>query len=298
MGMLEDIKNTLKDSDIEVADADIQVRIDKMRGFKVPDNEIKRSILTHFGVKSSSTSGDNPIGLVSAITSDGMWTSLRVKIVKLWENKHDSIDQTGIVGDESGTLKFTKWVTAGLPALEEGKSYLLVNVVSSVFNEKMQVSLNKKSKVEPIEDVEVKDNTITFIGAFVSMQDNSGLISRCDVCNRAIRGSCADHGEAESHFDLRIMGSIDNGTVCMTVILDAEIVESLFGYTVESSREMATEALDKEIVGDNLEQLMLGRFYYVSGANLDGTILAKTMMPYVRSIPDKELKGLIEYIRA
>ena len=296
MELLQEISKQLKDTGIEVKDEDIQKRLDILTNFKVPKNEIKRSILTHFGLTTKNATGDNPIGPISDLTSEGMWTSLQIKVVQLWENNHESIDQTGIVGDESGTVKFTKWTGAKLPPMEEGKSYLLLNVVSSIYNEKMQISLNKKSKIESTDDVEVKDNTVTFIGAFVSMQSNSGLITRCDVCNKTIRGSCPDHPEAEGHYDLRIMGTVDNGVTCMTVILNAEMVESLTGFTIDSSRQMATDALDKEVVGDALEKLVLGKFYYVSGADMGGTILAKAMMPYVNSIPDDDLRSLIEYI--
>ena len=295
--MLEEIKKALTDAGVNVSDEDIQKRLDILNKFKVPAAEVKRSVLTHFGVSTKNAGGDNPIGSVEEITTDGMWTSLRVKVVQIWDNTHDSIDQTGLVGDESGTIKFTKWKSANLPPMEEGKSYLLVNVVSNEFNGKMQVSMNKNTRIETSEDVEAKDNTTTFIGALIAIRDNSGLISRCSICNRAIRGTCADHAEAESYHDLRIICTMDNGIKCITVIMDAGIIESLTGYTVDSSREMAVEALDKEIVGDRLELLLLGKFFYVSGPDLGDSLLAKAMMPYVNSIPDKDLQGLIEYIR-
>ena len=298
MELLQEISKTLKEADISVKDEDIKKRIDTLTSFKVPEKEIRRSILSYFGLsaKSVSQGGDNPIGPVSDIISDGMWTSLKVKVVQLWDNTHESIDQVGIVGDESGTVKFTKWASAKLPKLEEGKSYLLVNVVSSIFNEKMQVSLNKKSKMESIDDIEVKDNTMTFIGAFVAMQDNSGLITRCNTCNRAIRGKCSEHPEAEGHHDLRIIGTVDNGMACIKVIMDASVIESLTGFTVESAREVATVALDKEVVGDQLGKLLLGKFVFMSGPDMGDAVLAKAMMPYVKSIPDKELEALIAYI--
>ena len=295
--MLEEIQKTLADAGVNVSEEDIQKRLDILKNFKVPAAEIKRSVLTYFGVSSKGASGDNPIGSVKEVTTDGMWTSLRVKVVQLWDSNHDSIDQTGLVGDESGTIKFTKWKSANLPPMEEGKSYLLVNVVSNEYNGKMQVSMNKNSKIETSEDVEAKDNTTTFIGAIVAIRDNSGLISRCDECTRAIRGKCPVHLEAGSHHDLRIICTMDNGIECITVIMDASIIESLTGFTVDSSRQMAVDALDKEIVGDRLELLILGKFFYVTGPDLGDSLLARAMMPYVNSIPNKDLKGLIEYIR-
>ena len=297
MSLIKELSKEIGEAGIVVKDSEIQERLDTLQKFKVPGNEIKRSILTHFGVSSKGGGGDNSIGPVSDL-SDGDWTSLKVKVVQLWENNHDSIDQAGVVGDESGSVKFTKWATAQLPQLEEGKSYVLLNVVASVYNEKLQISLNKKSKVEPLsEDIEVKDNTTTFIGAVVSVQSNSGLITRCDVCSKAIKGTCDKHPEASGHYDVRIVGSIDNGQRCVSIMLDAEMVESVTEISVELAKTIATEAMDKEAVIKELEKAVIGKFFYISGSDMDGTILVRSMVPYVKSIPDADIKGLIDYIR-
>jgi len=294
--MLDEIKKALSEAEIDVKDSDIQDRLDKLTKFKVPENEIKRSILTYFGVSSKGGGGDNTIGPISDL-SDGNWTSLKVKVVQLWDSNHDSISQTGVVGDDSGTAKFTKWATANLPQMEEGKCYTLMNVVASVYNEKIQVSLNKRSKMEELtEDVEVKDNTTTFIGAFVSVQSNSGLITRCDECNRAIKGTCDKHPDAKGHYDVRKIGAIDNGQRYVSVNIDAEVVEKVTGFSVEFCKNMATEAMDKEVVIKQLESVLLGRFFYMSGSDMGDTVLVKAMVPYINSIPDEDLRSLVEYI--
>ena len=296
MTLIESIKEALKSANVDVEDEQIQDRLDILQQFKVSDTEVKRSILTYFGVSSKGGSGDNAIGLISDL-SEGNWTSLNIKVVQLWESNHASISQSGVVGDNTGTVKFTKWATANLPQMEEGKCYKLLNVVASVYNEKLQVALNKKSKIEELtEEVEVQDNTITFIGAFVSVQSNSGLITRCDECNKAIRGTCDKHPEAKGHYDVRVIGAIDNGQRYTSVIVNAEIIEAVTGFSVEFCKNMATEAMDKEIVIKQLESVLLGKFFYISGSDMGDSILVKTMMPYVNSIPDKELKDLIDYI--
>lgn len=298
MTLLEEIKTALEEADITVKDEQIQERLGTLKEFHVPQNEIKRSILTHFGVSSKSGSGDNAVGPVSEL-SDGGWTSLKIKVVQLWDANHASISQSGVVGDGSGTVKFTKWATANLPQMEEGKCYTLLNVVASVYNEKLQVALNKRTKIEELtEDIEVQDNTINFIGAFVSVQSNSGLITRCDKCNRAIKGTCDKHPEEKGHYDVRVIGAIDNGQRYVLVNIDAEIVEKVTGFSVEFCKNMATEAMDKEVVIQQLASVLLGRFFYMSGSDMGDTVLVKTMMPYINSIPDDDLKSLIEYIGA
>lgn len=297
MDLIDTILKQLDEADISVKKADIEERINKLLRFKVPESEIIRSILVFYKATPSQTTGDNKIGPISGI-SDGKWTSLNIKVMQLWENNHDSIGQTGIVGDETGTVKFTKWASADLPLLKVDKCYTLMNVVGSVYNEKLQVSLNKKSKInELIEDIEVKENSIQFIGCMVAIQQSSGLITRCDECNKAIKRTCDTHPEAEGHYDLRIIGTIDNGQTYKTILADSQVTESITSISIESGKAMATEAMDKEVVIQAIKDKIIGKFYYISGVDMGDMILAKSMIPYVKSIPNSDLESLIQYIK-
>lgn len=299
MELIEEILKELSEAGHTASSKDVSARIDKMKIFKVPESEIKSSLLVYFGVSSKNkVHGDNPINPIAEVTSDGTWTSLKIKVVQLWENNHESISQAGVIGDESGTVKFTAWASAGVPKLVEGECYVLKNVVSSIYNEKVQISLNKKSVVEDSPDaVEVKDNTVSKIGVFVSMTATSGLITRCSTCKKAIHRSCDLHPEAEGYHDLRVIGSIDNGVTCTSILMNAEIIASVSGITVDSGMQMATEDMDKGIVGDTLKKQMMGQFFYITGADLGDSILVKSMMPYVHSISDDDINGLISYIQ-
>jgi len=297
MTIAKEISDVLTDAGLNIGMSEIQKRIDTLTEYKVPENEIKRSILNHFGAPKQKLTGDNPIGTVEEVNKDGMWTSLKVKVVQLWENNHDSINQTGIIGDPTGTVKFTSWASANMPEMEEGKSYLLYNVVSSVYKEKMQVSLNKKSKIEPIDPVEAKDNSVSFLGALVAIRKGSGLITRCAICKKAMGSTCKDHLDGESFFDVRIIGTLDNGVKLTSVIIGAEIVEQLTGNSIEFCKALAAERLDKEEPGKELAKMLLGKFFYVTGPDLTDTILAKTVTPYVDGISDEDLHSLITYAR-
>jgi hypothetical protein len=67
------------------------------------------------------------------------------------------------VGDETGTIKFVKWVKADLPDLENGKSYLLKNLVTDEFQGRFSVKLNRTSQIEPL-DVDVEISNRRFSG--------------------------------------------------------------------------------------------------------------------------------------
>lgn len=297
MTMDKEISDILTEAGLNIEISEIQTRIETLTKFKVPENEMKRSILNHFGAPKQQPTGDNEIGTVSQVDKDGMWTSLRVKVVQLWENNHDSINQTGIVGDPTGTVKFTSWASANVPEMEEGGSYTLYNVVSSIYNGKMQVSLNKKSRIEPTDPIEAKDNSTSFLGALVAIRNGSGLITRCSVCNKAMGSTCKDHIDGGSFFDVRIIGTLDNGVKLTSVIINAELVEQLTGCSIDFCTTLAAERLDKEEPGNEMAKMLLGKFFYVTGTDLTDTILAKTITPYVDGISDEDLKSLITYAR-
>ena len=134
-------------------------------------------------------------------------------MAQLWETNSDAISQSGLVGDETGTIKFVKWVKADLPNLEEGKSYRLRNLVTDEFQGRFSVKLNRTSQIEPLDvDVEVGSQAAEFSGALVDVQKGSGLIKRCPVCKRSLaKGVCSDHGKVEGTYDLRIKAVIDDG---------------------------------------------------------------------------------------
>jgi replication factor A1 len=96
--------------------------------------------------------GEATFSKVADISEDGKWVNLKVKVVQIWENTHGSISQVGLLADETGTIKFIAWAAAEVPAVEEGRSYIFKNVVSSEWNGKMEVTLNKSSSIEELAD--------------------------------------------------------------------------------------------------------------------------------------------------
>nr|2KBN_A Chain A, Conserved protein [Methanosarcina mazei]2KEN_A Chain A, Conserved protein [Methanosarcina mazei] len=90
------------------------------------------------------------------IVENGQWANLKAKVIQLWENTHESISQVGLLGDETGIIKFTIWKNAELPLLEQGESYLLRSVVVGEYNDRFQVQVNKNSSIEKLsEPIEV-----------------------------------------------------------------------------------------------------------------------------------------------
>jgi replication factor A1 len=212
---------------------------------------------------------------------NGQWVSIKGKVVQLWENSHETIEQTGLIGDPTGVVKFTNWASADLPDMEEGKSYMLRNVVVNEYSGKVQIQLNRSSSLEELdEDVEVGTSTFSYSGAMVDIQTGSGLIKRCPECKRAlVKGLCQEHGKVKGEYDLRIKAVLDSGTTTQDVLINREITENLVGLSLDDAIAMAADALDPGVVLDKLKNELIGRYYTANGHRLDRYILADSITP-------------------
>ena len=211
----------------------------------------------------------------------GQWATVKGKVIQLWENSHESIEQAGLLGDPTGVIKFTNWVSSEIPYLEEGKNYVLKNVFVNEWGGKFQIQLSRSSSVEELdEDIPVGTSTLNYFGAMGDIQTGSGLIKRCPECKRAlIKGVCAEHGKVKGEYDLRIKAVLDSGISTQDVLINRELTEELVGLSLDSAIAMAADALDSGVVLDKLKHELLGRYYNVSGHKFDRYILANSITP-------------------
>ncbi len=281
---------------VKVELSEIENRLEQLiNKFKVPPEEARRNVINVFLKKHNIPKTEffapreTPVVKASEIKEDSKWVTLRAKVVQLWEANQESISQVGLLGDESGTIKFTKWAKASaLPAVEEGKSYIFKNVTTSEWQGQFSVKINKTSDIIQInEDIEVGSTPTEFSGAIVDIQSGSGLIKRCPECNRAlVKGACGEHGKVEGIYDLRVKAVVDDGEKVQDILLNREITEALTGITLEKAKEMATEALDQAVVLDMIKQKIVGRYFVVTGAKLDRFILVETIQLDVKPLEE------------
>ncbi|MDD1742965.1 MAG: replication protein A [Methanotrichaceae archaeon] len=243
----------------------------------------------------SGTAQETKIGEIS---QPGKWIDLKAKVVQLWDSNSEAIAQSGLIGDETGSIKFVKWAKADLPEIEEAKSYFLKNVITDEFQGRFSIKLNKSSHIEELkEEIEVGVQPIEFSGAFVDIQKGSGLIKRCPICKRSLtKGICGEHGKVDGIYDLRIKGVLDDGRRVQDILINRDTTERLVGITLEEAKQMAMEALDHEVVRSLIEAKLMGRYFSVTGPKIDRYILVETInesLPIVAKEID-ELINLIE----
>ncbi|OYR39853.1 replication factor A [Halorubrum sp. Eb13] len=269
-------------------DADeVEERLENLvNEYRVPLDEARRSVTNSYLEDAGMERGELGRGgsesvLVDEIDEDEQWVDLRVTLVDLWEPRSDSISQVGLLGDESGTIKFVAFETSDLPELTEGQAYELSNVVTDEYEGSYSVKLNRTTQITEIdEEIEVGDNADTVEGALVDIQSGSGLIKRCpeDDCTRVLQnGRCSEHGQVEGEFDLRIKGVLDDGETVTEVIFDREATEKLTGMGLEEAKDMAMDALDTTVVAEEMADDVLGRYYRVTGPTFGRYVLVDEM---------------------
>ncbi len=279
--LAEQINARFLEQNIDVPVIEIEDRLNALiNDFKVPTEEAQRSVTNYFlkqrrSERRSNTVLDGAYAKISDVNDEGQWLNLKVKVVQLWGPNAPSIAQVGLLGDESGTIKFTNWTNAQLPLVEEGKSYAIRNVVAKSWQGRFSVSFNKTTEITPLdEEVTVARAEEQRTGVIIDVQSGSGLIKRCPDCGRlVIKGSCPEHGKVESIYDLRIKAVLDDGDEVRDVLFNCDLTEKLTGITLEAAKDMAIDALDQNIVSDTITDMIVGRYYSIRGSKTPRWIL-------------------------
>ena len=251
--------------------------------YKVPRDEARRSVTNHYldeaGLERDEVGGsDSDLVDIAKIDIPEEWVTVEAKVIDLWDADSDAVAQVGLLGDPTGTVKFTKWSKSDLQSLEEGSSYRLRNVVTDEYQGQYSVKLNRTTVIEQLDDdIEVGEDDETIEGALIDIQSGSGLIKRCpkEDCTRVLQnGRCSEHGDVEGEFDLRIKAVIDDGEDAHEVIFDKEATEALTGIELEAAKDMAMDALDTTVVAEEMAGEVLGSYYRVSGPVFGRYVLA------------------------
>lgn len=196
--------------------------------------------------------------------------NLKCKVIQLFESKSDKISQVGLIGDESGIIKFIAWKSSNLPAVEVGKAYLFTYVQSQKYNDKYSVTINEFASTT--DEITVPSKHTEIIGNLVSIKAGSGLIRRCTVenCGRSIsrQNYCTIHEmQTDFKYDMRIKGVIDDGITAHNVIITLPTVEKMSGILLADAIKIAeTNPLGADEVFYRITNLCLGRYFIIKGS--------------------------------
>ncbi|MFC4448275.1 Single-stranded DNA binding protein [Halorussus aquaticus] len=211
---------------------------------------------------------------------------LEVEVVEVERKTIDGRDgeteiKSGVLADESARLPFTDWEARSEVA--EGATMRLEDVYVREFRGVPSVNLSEFTEVAPLDrELAISDTgtrmtvrdavetggayDVEVVGNVVAVRDGSGLIERCPECGRVVQnGQCRSHGDVDGQDDLRVKAIIDDGTGTVTAVLDDERTEEVYGGDVEDAKAEAREAMDKEVVADEIRDRVVGHEYRVRG---------------------------------
>lgn len=296
MGSIEeqvtDIQNRLRD-EYNTSEDEIRELVEVWDGYVESDEQVKNGVIRKLAEKHDI---DNPSKLVKttesvtpvdSITEPDNWITAKGEILQLWDNDADSIRQVGLLGDETGRIKFTRWATDESEVqLEEGEVYGFESVVTGEFNDSMQLEINSNSSITHLNEnltIPDRENETLDRWSLVKISDRDGLIKKCVECDRKITdGECSEHGDVEQEFDLRIRGVIDNGEETKNLLLTSDAVEQMTGVTVEYAKELAKDKLDRSVIIDELRQELVPSYWVFTGfESSNGFVCTDTEQPDV-----------------
>lgn len=268
--------------------------------FKVPEREAVRTVrnwvIREYEIPREKVISESPLVKIEEIKKPGEWVSLKAKVVQLWDSSSPSVSQVGLVGDETGIIKFVIWAKSGKEEVEEGKSYLFKNVVTDSFQGRMQINIGRTSEIVEIDEEVQSPREIEIVGALVSIQQNSGLIHRCGSCHRVMtKGICPIHGKVRGYDDLRVKGVLDDGDNFYEIILNEDNIRDLTGIDLNKAKRIASERLDRNAVLSELKKLLLGRYYKVVGVR-GGRYLLVRKVDRIGGVEGSEVDRLLEVL--
>lgn len=205
--------------------------------------------------------------------------SVRAKFIQEWEVSHDRMLQSGLLGDESGTVKFVIWKEEGKERLVPGTVYSIYYALVDEYQGRISLNLTTATVLPEEGDIQVSGGEGVFAGALVHVAPGSGLIKRCPVegCNRVLsrQNYCPVH-EIQPGFlyDLRIKGWLDNGRETREILVQREVTEQLTGISLHEAKELAeNNPLGMDEVFLRVRERILGRYLTCKGREMDQRIL-------------------------
>jgi replication factor A1 len=211
--------------------------------------------------------------------------SVRAKVVQEWDASHERMLQSGLLGDESGTVKFVIWKEAGKEKLAVGAVYNIFYAQVDEFNGRLSLNLNPATVLQEEGDIPVSGGETAFRGSVVHIAPGSGIIKRCPVegCNRALsrQNYCPIHEiQPKFIYDLRIKGWLDDGKKTHSILLQRDAVEALTGINLDAAKEIAeNNPLGMDEVFLQMREKVLGRYITCHGREIDGRLLVNKCEP-------------------
>ena len=184
---------------------------------------------------------------------------LDMKEQEITVNEEKKTMYTGVLGDETGKIKFTAWNDF---KLSSGSTVHINGGYIKSFRGMPQVNMDENATVKKLKK-EIKDSDIPtrvvqlheidessglfdvcISGTIIEIQQGSGIILRCPECNQVLReDGCRVHGNVDGIPDLRVRCVVDDGSGSVKTIFNREESEKILGKTLDECKQLNPEQL-------------------------------------------------------
>jgi len=235
----------------------------------------------------------------------GEWIDVDVGIVKIWKDNRDSLSAfdtidayeaadaegvafAGLVADGTGEVaKLLVWgksyvsETDLMPADIGKGDYITIENVPINEDDGYEIQVNSASSIHhlpnpsfEIDSDEFDSGVSSFTGCIVGIGSRSGFIERCPEsgCSRTVnKNRCSKHGDVDGEDDLRLKLKVDDGNVCITAYANQPQTEAITGIDMDEAREMALDALDRDVVIEEMKDTLIHRTVELEGGWISDT---------------------------
>ena len=223
---------------------------------------------------------------------------------------------SGMIGDETGRVRFTAWGDArlkeddvvkinsafakgwkGIPQISFDEKADITRIKGE-FPSAKELSASKRVDISAlVEGSGAADVTVS--GVILQIKEGSGLVFRCPECKRVLqKGTCRIHGKVEGTADLRIKAIVDDGTGALAVVMNRGITEELLEMGIDDCIEKAREVMDYDIVKGLVEEKLIAKPIEITGnVTVDEygpMMIAQSARGMDLNIKDKAEKLLLE----
>ncbi|MCL7411810.1 MAG: Single-stranded DNA binding protein [Methanosarcinaceae archaeon] len=218
----------------------------------------------------------------------------------------------GVLADETAKLPFTSWISLdgldigntiriekasvrmfrGVPSLNFNNNTTITAVDTST--EKMPFTFESSNKApKPTLISEIMENDGMFdvvaLGNIISIRPGSGIIIRCPECNRVIQKStCRVHATVEGVKDMRIKAILDDGTGAVSVMLNQELSEIIYGKSMVEAEDIIQKAISQEAVFEDMRKVLTGKYFAIRG-NTSSTKFGIMLVASSAWVPDNDI---------
>ncbi len=241
------------------------------------------NLKVHSGTTVTPIETDRPLlpSVVSVAELKPGVASVHVKMVQEWEARSERILQTGLVGDPTGTIKFTIWKEEGKEPLTSDTVYDIYYATVDEYNGRLSLVLNSGTVV-PDEEAERSmsgpegRSTRARSSTSARARDwSSAARSRDATASSRGRTTVRIHEiQPEFRYDLRIKAVLDDGVTTKNILMQRETTEAAAGLTLDEAVEVAENSpLGMDEVFLRVQSAVMGRYLDCRGRDMDTTVL-------------------------